>query len=310
MKKDDLKNVTLQQLEALVLLGSEGTFSRAAKKMNLSQPSLTKHIQNMEETIDAPLVIRGRSGVQLTPEGKILSEYARKILKSRDEAGERFKRLYENEGGDITIAASTTPAAHILPQVLSRFRKVYPQIFVYIKSADSQEVMEMIEGNEREIGFVGKKPSHGKLEAMPIWADRLGLVVPADHPWVNKASISLADLTSEAFVAREKGSGTRTLLEQHLKEKTNADLSQLRLVAELGSSDAVKEAILAGLGVSILSLRAVQREINQGLLKEVAIEDWRLERSFYLIHRRNVNLMKHHHVFLEFIKNYRLDELA
>ncbi|MDD5169813.1 MAG: selenium metabolism-associated LysR family transcriptional regulator [Syntrophales bacterium] len=310
MKKEDLKNMTLQQLESLVLLTGEGTFSRAAKKMNLSQPSLTKHIQNMEELLDAPIVIRRRSGVILTPEGKILCDYARKILKSRDEAAERMVRLYENEGGEITIAASTMPAAYILPRILVQFREVHPKIMVYVRSADSQEVLETIESTEKEIGFVGKKPSHGKLDAEPIWMDTMVLAVPAGHPWAGRTSVSLAELMVEPFIVREKGSGTRAILEQYLKEKgTSVDLSLFRVVAELGSTDAVKEAILAGLGVSLISARAVKREVKLGLLKVMTIEDWKIERQLYLIRRRNTSFMRHHQVFLEFVKNYRLEDL-
>ena len=310
MKKDDLKNMTLQQLESLVLLTAEGTFSRAAKKMGLSQPSLTKHIQNMEEILDAPIVVRRRSGVTLTPEGKILCDYARKILKSRDEAADRMVRLYENEGGDITIAASSLPATYILPHVLVQFRQAYPKIMVYVRNANSQEVIETIEGSEREIGFVGKKPSHGKLESLPVWTDLMVLAVPADHPWAGRTGVTLAELMAEPYIAREKGSGTRAMLDQYLREKSPAaDLSQFNVVAELGSSEAVKEAILSGLGVSMISAHSIRRETKLGLIRTVPVEDWKVERQLYLIHRRNTNLMRHHQVFLEFVKNYSLDEL-
>jgi len=138
MQADPFRNISLQQLEALVLLAQEGNFSRAAQRMNLSQPSLTKHIQNMEDALDTPVAVREKSGVTLTPEGRIVYDYARKVLKLRDETREKMDRAREREGGDVLLAASTIPATYILPAVLSRFRSKSPQIRVFVQTADSR----------------------------------------------------------------------------------------------------------------------------------------------------------------------------
>jgi DNA-binding transcriptional LysR family regulator len=307
MTLEDFRNISLQQLEALLFLVTEGSFSRAAKKMHLSQPSLTKHIANMEAILGMTVVRREKTGVVLTPEGKIVYDLAARILKLRDEAGEKIAGIQQNEAGDIAIAASTIPATYILPHVLSRFCKAHPGIRITVQSADSEEVLNMILDGERELGIIGKRPSRGKLEAEPLWQDRLVLTVPAGHRWTGKPSVSLTELMKEPFIVREKGSGTREILERHLKEQANTDLAKFRIVAEFGSSEAVKEAILAGLGVSILSIRAITRELKLQLLKEVPVEDWRIERSFYLIFRRPFNILRHHQLFLDFIRQYRID---
>jgi DNA-binding transcriptional LysR family regulator len=306
MTLEDFRNISLQQLEALLFLVTEGSFSRAAKKMHLSQPSLTKHIANMEAILGMTVVRREKTGV-LTPEGNIVFDLAARILKLRDEAGEKIAGMQQNEAGDIAIAASTIPATYILPHVLSRFRRAHPGIRINVQSADSEEVLNMILNGEKELGIIGKRPSRGKLEAEPLWQDRLVLTVPAGHRWTGKPSVSLPELMKEPFIVREKGSGTREILERHLKEQANTDLSKFRIVAEFGSSEAVKEAILAGLGVAILSIRATTRELKLQLLKEVPVEDWRIERSFYLIFRRPFNILRHHQLFLDFIRQYRID---
>ena len=308
MRSDALKNISLQQLEILVFLVQEGSFSRAARRMNLSQPSLTKHIQNMEGALEAPVAIREKSGVTLTPEGRVVYDYARRVFKLREDARDRIARVREHEGGDIALAASTIPATYILPAVLSRFRSRCPQIRVFVQTADSQEVQDLILNGEREFGIIGRKPSHAKLAAEPLWRDRLILVVPADHRWARKASVSQAELTAEPFVLREPGSGTRDILAGYLRDQAGVELSAFNLIAELGSSEAIKEAVLAGLGVSILSVRAVRREIGQGLLRECPVADWRIDRAFHLIFRRQAAFLRHQRLFLDFIRQVSPDD--
>jgi DNA-binding transcriptional LysR family regulator len=307
MKPEDFRNISLQQLETLFFLVAEGSFSRAAKKMHLSQPSLTKHIANMEAIIDMTVVRREKTGVVLTPEGKIIFDLARRILKLRDDAGERISRMQENEDGYVTVAASTIPATYILPHALGRFRKAHPGIRVTVQSADSEEVLDMILNGEKELGIIGKRPSRGNLETEPLWQDRLVLAAPAGHLWTNKPFVSLSELIEEPFIVREKGSATREILERYLKEHADTDLTQFRISSEFGSSEAVKEAILAGLGVSILSIRAITRELRLRLLQEIPVMNWRIERSFYLILRRPFNILRHHRIFLDFIEQFTLD---
>jgi DNA-binding transcriptional LysR family regulator len=308
VRKEDFRNISLQQLETLLFLVSEGSFSRAAKKMHLSQPSLTKHIANMEAILGMTVVRREKTGVVLTPEGKIIFDLARKMIKLRDEAGEKIAGIQANEAGDISVAASTIPATYILPHVLGLFRKTHPGIRITVQSADSEEVLNMILGGEKELGIIGKKPARGKLEAEALWRDRLALAVPAGHRWAGRPFVPLPELMEEPFIVREKGSATREILERYLEEQAKADLSQFRISAEFGSSEAVKEAILAGLGVSILSLRAVTREIKLRLLQEIPVENWRIERSFYLILRRPFNILRHHQLFMDFIRQFPLDK--
>jgi len=306
MAYDRFKSITLQQMEALISLVEEGSFSRAAKKMLLTQPALTKNIQNIEDCLDARLVNRSNTGISLTPEGKIIYEYAKQIVKLRNEAREKIITLHENTSGSIYITASTIPATYILPRALSAFREKHSDIRVYIKTADSEEAMNMVLDKGAEIGCIGKKPQNKKLVAEPLWKDRLVLTVPSGHRWLEKKSIAPTELLQEPFIAREKGSATRDVLESYLKETKLISLSQLDVCGELGSSEAIKEAIVAGLGVSIISIHAIKRELAAGLLFEVPIAGLKMERNFYLIYPRQTDFRPSHKIFMAFLKDYKM----
>jgi DNA-binding transcriptional LysR family regulator len=310
MMAQGIQNMTMQQLEALIHLVEERSFSRAAKKMRLTQPSLTKHIRNVEEALGTKVVNRSSRSLALTPEGKVLYDYARRIVRLRDEARERVLRLRETESGDILIAASTIPATYILPYAISGFRKKFPEIQATVHTADSSDVIETVLDNGAEIGVVGKKPSGGKLIAEELWKDRLVLAVPSGHPWAKRRSVRVAELSEAPFVIREKGSGTRESLEECLRETAGSGLPHLNIAAEMGSSEAVKESVIAGLGISVISVHAIRRELKSGILAALAIEGCPIERSFYLIYRRQFDLMTHHQIFFDFIRTYRPESLS
>lgn len=307
MTDDRFKNITLQQMEALICLVEERSFSRAAKRMLLTQPALTKNIRNAEDCLGVKVVNRSSTGVSLTPAGKILYNVALRMVKLRREAGEKIQKLNENTGGDIYLGASTIPAAYILPHAMSAFKKLHSDIRIFIRTEDSEEVLNMVLDRVVEIGCIGKEPLNRKLTAQPVWNDRLILAVPRGHRWIKKASIGIAELLREPFVLREKGSATRDVFESYLKDKQSISLSQLNVCGELGSSEAVKEAVIAGLGVSVLSVHAIRRELASRLLCEIPINGWRIERKFYLIYLKSFDLRPHHQTFINFLKRYETD---
>jgi DNA-binding transcriptional LysR family regulator len=304
MNTGNFKSITFQQMEALISLVEEGSFSLAAERMHLTQPALTKNVKKAEDCLSARLANRSSAGISLTPEGKIVYDYARRVVKLRDEAREKVLALGKNTGGNIYLSASTIPATYILPHALSAFNKINPDIRIYIKTADSEEAMSMVLDNEVEIGCIGKKPLNKKLMAEPLWKDRLILAVPKRHLWYKKKSIALPELLNEPFVIREKGSATRELFESCLKESKSTSLSQFNIRGELGSSEAIKEAIIAGLGVSIISIHAIKRELAAGLLFEVPIQGLKMERNFYLIYPRQTDFRPSHKIFIAFLKEY------
>ncbi|MDZ4163600.1 MAG: selenium metabolism-associated LysR family transcriptional regulator [Smithellaceae bacterium] len=306
MLYDSRKNITMQQLETLFYLVEERTFSGAARRMYLSQPALTKQVKNLEEVLGSQVINRNSRGLTLTAPGKILYDYAKRILKLREEAREKIDQLGKDEAGEIHIGASTIPATYILPPILSAFRKRYPRIRSHVQNADSAEVIENILGNEGEIGVVGKNPLNQRLYAEPLWQDRLILVAASGHPWQGRKDVGLGEVQREPFITRERGSATREIIEQALKEKGVSSLDRLNISCELGSSEAVKEAVIAGLGVSIISIHAVTRELAAGVVIEIPIVELEFKRSIYLIHRKGFKLSPQHKLFLDYLRSYQL----
>lgn len=302
MNYSNFKNITIQQLQSLVNVVEERSFSRAAKKMRLSQPSLTKHIQHLEDIVGARVMVRKQTGVSLTPEGKIVYESAKRIFRMIDETGEKIARMHENESGNLYIAASTIPATYILPRLIHTFKASYPEINCFVKTRDSEETIAMILDDEAEIGFIGRPLEHRKLYAESLWKDKMILVVPQKHKWEGRKSVNIDEVSVEPFIIREHGSATRATLEKYLHEKKKKTLSTFNVTGEMGSSEAVKESVLAGLGISIISHHAVKREIESGLLIEMPVKNCRIERNFYVIYKKQLNLMNHHRLFFDFLR--------
>jgi len=306
MTDDRLKNITLQQMEALIYLVEERSFSRAAARMLLTQPALTKQIRHVEDCLGVKVVNRSRDGVSLTPEGKILYDAVRRIVRLRRDAADKIDQLRKQPCGDVYLSASTIPATYILPRAVSAFKKEHPDIRIFLKTEDSEEVINQVLDREVEIGFIGKSPQNAKLIAEPVWHDRLILVVPADHRWTKKESVAVSELMKEPFVLREKGSATRDVFELYMKEQKDVRLADFNICGELGSSEAIKEAVLAGLGISVLSAHAVARELASGMLFEIPLASCRIERRFYLIYLKSFEPRVHHKIFFDFLKHYKV----
>jgi len=305
MKNDQFRFVTLQQLEAYVCLVEERSFSLAARKMLLTQPSLSKHIKNLEIFIDTTLIKRTRSGISLTEEGAILYAYAKRMLKLRDEARDKITMMKESVSGLVFAGASTIPATYILPSVMMNLRKSHPEIKVHLSPGDSDNIIHMVLSGQVEIGFIGKPVDQDRrLSNEQIWEDELVLVVPERHPFASLPEVTLLQLASEPFIIREKGSGTRKALEDYLSEHHNAGLKDLHIVSEMGSSEAVKEAVILGLGVSILSIHAVKRELSQGILARVPVKGPAMRRSFFMIMKRQFPPRLHHEIFIDAARTY------
>jgi len=303
MTANHFRSITLQQLEALVTLVEERSFSVAAKKMLLSQPSMSKHIKNLEAFADCRLINRTKTGVSLTEEGSVLYGYARKIMRLRDEAREKLLSLGDAVSGRIFVGTSTIPSTYILPVVLTGLRQRYPDIRVHILSSDSDEVIDMVLGGRAEIGFIGKEVRDRRLECEPVWNDELILAAPKGSRLERLGPVDIRDILGEPFILREKGSATRSIFENYLSEQNLPHISEFSIACELGSSEAVKEAVIAGLGISVISIHAVKRELRQGLLIRIPLRTPRILRRFSVITRRQFTALPHHRAFLEYARS-------
>ena len=275
----------LNQLEILCKIIESGSFSRAAGSVHLSQPTLTEHIKSLEDYLGVTLLDRLGREVVPTKAGEILYEYAQKILNLKAEAEQKVYSLRGELKGELVVGASTIPGEYILPALIKDFRDNFPTIFIKLSIGDTKKVIEKTLNNQIELGIVGAEVKSAKLEYYPFVKDELILVVPPLPSWKKIKSITLEKLKEIPFVLREEGSGTRMVMEKTL-ENYGIGVSDLEVVATLGSTMALVQAIKRGVGGSIISYRAVKEDLKKGALKRIPIEKVKFYRKFYLVLRR------------------------
>jgi DNA-binding transcriptional LysR family regulator len=272
----------IRQLEVLALVLETRSFSRAAEALRLTQSTVSEHIRLLEEEIGTRLFDRlGRETVP-TRAGELLYGYARRILDLRTEARQALEQFLGRVSGVLKVGASTIPGEYVLPPLIGRYREKYPQVTIALQIGDSRGIAEAVLAGQVELGVVGAKPDHRAVDAIEFMPDELVVVVPPGHPWVGRRQVTLDDLKPEPLIVREAGSGSREALETALNE-VGPGLAGMRVIAELGSTSAVKQAVKAGVGISIISKRAVEEECQHGLLGCVKVKDLRVTRHFYIV---------------------------
>jgi len=273
----------LRQLEIFSKVVELKSFSKAAEEVFLTQASVSERIANLEGAIGAKLL--DRLGRQITPTrvGELLYKHALLLLDMKKTAKLEIEHFLGKKSGEVRIGGSTIPGEYILPQMIAKFNEKYPLVSVILAISDTLEIERRVIEGKLELGLVGSKSVHPSLIYYELWQDELVLAVPSKHPWAEKKELALEELVQEPFIIRESGSGTLKIIEAHLKERHQKGLGILNIKSELGSSTAIKEGIRSGLGVSILSSRAIQNEITIGSIKALRIKDIPMFRSFYLI---------------------------
>ncbi|MCD6138324.1 MAG: LysR family transcriptional regulator [Deltaproteobacteria bacterium] len=273
----------LRQLEIFRKVVELRSFSKAAAEVFLSQASVSERIATLENMVGTRLLDRLGREVVPTKAGGLLYKHAVLLLDMKKAACLEMQSFLGVRRGDIHIGGSTIPGEYILPKVLGPFRKEYPLVSVMLTVADTSEIERRVLEGKFELGVIGFKSSQKNLISHELWKDELVLAVPAPHRWAGKDRVSVDELSAEPFILREVGSGTLKIMEDYLQASGLKGISSLQVVARFGTSTAVKEGIKAGLGVSILSSRALHTELKTGILKALKIKGLRMSRSFYLI---------------------------
>jgi DNA-binding transcriptional LysR family regulator len=272
----------LHQIEIFCALIRLRSFSKTAEELYLTQPTVSGHIKNLETELGVKLVDRLGKRVVPTEAGEVLYRHGLKLLEQRDIAKQELERLSGRVSGELKIGGSTIPGAYILPALIGKFRKKHPSVSVQLVIEDTARITEAVQNGELCLGVVGAKVSDPRIETHTYLKDELAVAVPAGHPWSQKRAVPPSALKGEPFILREQGSGTRRIMEERL-EKAGFFLADLNVVAVVGSSDAVRQAVKAGLGISILSIRALRDDIEARRLVAVPIEGVKMERSFSVI---------------------------
>ena len=262
-----------------------GSFSKAAESLHLTQPTVSEHIRTLEDEFGARLLDRLGRGAAVTRAGQLLLSYAQRMLALSREARQAMDGFQGRMSGELLIGASTIPGEYVLPAMIGRFKDKYPDISTTLLIGGTQMVVDWVVEGRAELGVVGARLSHRGIEYKELMPDDVVVVTPGAHPWHGRKQISLEELRSEPLLVRERGSGTRAALESALSE-VGTDLGSFRVVGEMGSTQAVKQAVKAGVGVSVMSKRAVEEECKSGLLWCLRIKDLQVTRSFHLATHR------------------------
>lgn len=289
----------LPHLDTFLEAAERGSFTAAATALGLTQAAVSQRMQALEKELQVALFRREGGRITLTEAGRRLHAYAQQIADLYRVAREAVTGVTAPLRGELDLAASSVPGEHLLPKLLGEFRHRHPHITVKVKVADSQAVIDMIEQGEAHLGLVGVKEEKEYLEYRCFACDQLVLVVPPGHPWSRRQRVTLAELQKQSLILREKGSGSRWCLE-HALEQAKQPMPPVTL--ELGSNEAIKEAVLGGLGLAVLSRHAVEHELESGRLHAVQIRGLALEREIFVVHDRRRALPIPARLFLDLLE--------
>ncbi len=296
------------KLKVFCTVAETKSFSKASEIIHLTQPAVSLQIQALEEIYETKLFDRSSNTVTLTHQGEILYKYAKDILALYAAADKDIGELTGLVKGSISVGASSTIGNHLLPSVLADFRGTHPKIKIHLFVGNTKRIIELLNTGNIDIGFVEGDVTRQKLVVEKLIQDELVVIVPASHPWAKKKEVSIYDLTKEPFILREEGSGTRQIIEKYLN-KHGISTQDMKVSMMLGSTEAIKEAVESGIGISMLSRWAARKESKYGSLKLISIKEERLYRDFSLLFHKNSIASHAVDEFLTYLKSYPFEKL-
>ncbi len=295
-------DLDLHKLEIFYWVAEHKSFSQAAELLSLRQPTISAHVQELEKAVGGKLLYRIPGKVSLTPLGLMLAERAKNLLAFKRDTVAAVEQFHGTLSGELWVGGSSIPGEYLLPQKLGEFCKKYPYVKPILRIGDSAGIVADLLDGKVEIGFVGFKGADARLSFEKIWDDEMVLAVPKGHPWTKRKFVDVTDLKNEKFISREHGSGTLDSIHQLLTKRRKAASELLHITMELGSTEAVKEALMAGFGFSILSRISIRHELEEGTIAEVSVRGLTMKRGFYQVIHLRRPLHPIAQVFREFLK--------
>ena len=291
-----------RQLEAFCTVVERGSFSQAANHLFLTQPTISNHIHTLENTLNARLLERTTKSVSVTPEGQRFYEYAKSLLRLRDKALREFDPDSQNT---ISLGASSIPSAYILPDILSAYHRKRQNVSFDVVQSDSQGILERIQNGSLDIGITGTPVTDERLCCRAIYRDEMVLATPHNQHYLallqQKSPLDM--LLQEPYIMREDGSGTRREADQFL-ETLNLDNNSLHIVARMNDLEAIKQSIIYGLGVSILSATVTKDLLRDNRVLVFPLAQGGVYRNYYLIYRKHIPGNQQLCAFVEFVQQF------
>jgi DNA-binding transcriptional LysR family regulator len=272
-------NVTIRQLRVFATVARHLNFARAAEELHLTAPAVSMQIRDLENVVGLPLFDRGGRKVSLTMTGEYFLVHARRMLGSLKNAEDLIARLRSTQTGRLVIGMLST-AQYFLPRLLAGFLKTHPGVEVNLTVGNRETLVESLHRNEVDLAVMGRPPKELDTRAEPFAIHPLGIVVAADHKLAQLPQVPVSMLANEPFIIREAGSGTRIAMESYFREHRIAPPR----IMEMPSNETIKQAVIANMGLSFLSLHTVVLELQAGLLRVLNLEGLPLKRQWHLVH--------------------------
>ncbi|HZV46662.1 MAG TPA: selenium metabolism-associated LysR family transcriptional regulator, partial [Thermodesulfovibrionales bacterium] len=296
------------KLKVFCTVAETKSFSKTSEIIHLTQPAVSLQIQALEEKYETKLFDRSSSTVTLTPAGETLYKYAKEILTLYTSAERAIGKQTGLVKGSLSIGAGSNIGNFILPTLITEFMRIHPKIKIYLLVNNSKRVIELLNAGNIDLGLVEGDVSRQKMIVKKLLSDELLLIVSPEHHWAKKKEVSISELAKEPFILREPGSGTRQMIEKFLA-RHDITLHDLKISAILGSTEAIKDAVENGLGISIISRWAVRKENRYGTLHLLSIKEEKMVRDFSLIMKKNSVSSNSLEEFVSFLKAYPYDKL-
>jgi DNA-binding transcriptional LysR family regulator len=293
-------SMEVRDLQIFLSVAKHLNYTRAAEEVNLSQPSVSVRMRQLERDVGTKLFEQLGKKIALTEAGQVLLPYAIKVIAATDDARHAMDELQGLERGSLRIGASTTPGMYLIPRTIAQFKQRYPKIEVHLAVKDTRQIEEGVIRNEFDCGFVGGHLAGNEVDALAWIEDQILLVTPPNHPLVRKKSAKIEDLRRERFILREVGSATRAAIGNHLQK---SDL-QLETVMEMENPESVKKAVQSALGIAFISRFAVETELKAKSLVAISIKSLDIKRELKIVYRKDKHLGRAAQTFIEMARKY------
>jgi DNA-binding transcriptional LysR family regulator len=292
--------VDIDKLETFMMAAETLSFSETAKRLHLSQPTISHHIKILEKSMRVVLFTRTNVGLELTEAGRLLLPWARRLLHDTNNMQSMMASIQSDVVGELRISCSTTAGKYVLPQLAARFCRLYPGVKVRILSCTPEDVTLKLLGGDVHIGVLSHEILATQLESQEFFHDTITLIVPPDHRWAFRRSVEPGELLQEPIIIREETSGTRQVVLSELS-KFDIGLDDLNIFMELGNAEAIVRTVAAGYGIAFVSKLATACPLERGNVVELDVQGLNLNRTIYMVRNPGSNSHRPQDAFWGFI---------
>jgi DNA-binding transcriptional LysR family regulator len=297
-----MPNVEFTQLKVFIAAAEERNFSQAAKRLHMSQSAVSQAIRTLELAYEVELFVRRGRSVELSEAGEAILPTAREVLNAARLLEDNLHNIHNEVGGELVIGCSTSAGKYLMPTLLSTFQRQYQAVLPRVKIMGRNTVFERLLNETIPIGIASKRFDHRELESVPLFEDRVILIVPPSHPWADFGRALASDLLDQPIIVREETSGTCEVVMDGLKS-LDTTMDMLNVTMELGNAEAIEMAVEQGVGIAFVSEMVAARGLAMGRIKKVELDGLDLHRTVYMTRNINRGFTRAQYLFWEFARS-------